>query len=739
MEEKQEFEIHIKPSFKKYYSDTSSFGIYAVDLQKDSPNEDKVKDIDDFNREITLVGSMPELENGKLYIATVNLKKHPKFGLQYEAKTVYQKPFTTREEQVSFIGAILTQSQLQKITEAYPTENIIDLIKEDKFDVSLVKGIGEKTYEKIKQKIADNEKYQKAIIQLTGKFSVPYNAVKRLSDKYGSPDTLLQKINKNPYLLTEVDGFGFKRVDEIALSMGVEKTSPNRINSCIEYVLNEQANNGHCWVKKTKAISDAIKLLNVKIADVQKILGQNTEEKEFVVDEEKIYMDKYFHYESEIKRHIVRLLEAKVDYTVDKVEDIIKEVEEKQGFEFTEEQRQAIYFAIKYNIVIVNGKAGTGKTSVIKGIVEVLKKVEGLEYATCALSGKASQRIQESTGLDSYTMHRLLGYNPRSGWAYDENEPLGHDVIILDEASMVNSQLFFYLIRAIKDGAKLIITGDTAQLEPIGVGNVLVNLLDSNKVPKVELTIVHRQAQKSGILSCANMVREGEKFLSNSDFNNKRLGELKDLYVYPYQSNEQVLKTTLHIAKKYDGNIMDFQVLAPMKNRGSLSTKNLNAEMQKIFNQDPSNVDKRRKIEKKDVALLEDDKVIINGNNYDKGVFNGTMGIIEYIDTATKDGEVVIDFDEVGRITFTKEEMNQIDLGYAITIHKSQGSQWKFVVMAIDYASFVLLNRQSTYTGMTRAKEALFMIVELKALQHSINTDKSSERNTFLIDLLTSA
>jgi ATP-dependent exoDNAse (exonuclease V) alpha subunit len=176
-----------------------------------------------------------------------------------------------------------------------------------------------------------------------------------------------------------------------------------------------------------------------------------------------------------------------------------------------------------------------------------------------------------------------------------------------------------------------------------------------------------------------------------------------------------------------------------MKNRGELSTQNLNNEMQKIFNADPSNVDKRRKIERKNVTFLEDDKVIINGNNYDKGVFNGTMGIIEFIDTAVQNGEIVINFDGVGRITFTKEEMNKIDLGYAITIHKSQGSQWKYVVMAIDYSSYVLLNRQSTYTGMTRAKENLFLVTELKALQYSIDTDKSSDRNTFLIDFLRSA
>jgi RecD/TraA family predicted helicase len=745
MQEKQEIEIHIKASYKKFYSDSSNFGIYVASVNSDSPNQDLVKDIDEMFRDINIVGSMPELEIGKLYIAKVTEKSHPQYGLQYEIKSIYQKPFTTREEQIMFISALLTPKQIESITNAYPTENLIELIKDSKMDLDLVKGIGEKTFDKIREKILNNEKYQLAIVELTGKFDIPYNAVKRLSDKYGSPDLLLQKVNKNPYILTEVDGFGFKRVDEIALAMGIDKKSKNRIKSCIEYVLNEQANNGHCWVKRTKVVSDAIKLLNIKISDVQEVINDVEKTDTYCSDDkDRMYLVEYLVAELEIYRHINRLLDEKVEYKINNIEGIIQEVETRQGFKFTEEQLTAINYAVEHNIVVVNGKAGTGKTSVIQGIVEVLKRVESeqpLEYATCALSGKASQRIQESTGLDSYTIHRILGYNPNLGWVNNEDNPMGYDIIILDEASMVNSTLFHYLIRAIKSGAKFIITGDTAQLEPIGVGNILVDILASDIVPSVELTIVHRQAQKSGILSSANMVRDGIKFLNKDDFGTARLGELKDLYTYSYQSKEKVLNTVLKIAKQFKdkGDIMDFQILAPMKNRGELSTQNLNNEMQKIFNADPSNVDKRRKIERKNVTFLEDDKVIINGNNYDKGVFNGTMGIIEFIDTAVQNGEIVINFDGVGRITFTKEEMNKIDLGYAITIHKSQGSQWKYVVMAIDYSSYVLLNRQSTYTGMTRAKENLFLVTELKALQYSIDTDKSSDRNTFLIDFLRSA
>jgi exodeoxyribonuclease V alpha subunit len=736
-------EIVLVPKKRMYYSEASSFGIYAVDIE-DTNNWDAIE-VNSFG-DVTIKGNMPELVLGKMYIATVTPKKDAKYGMGYEVKTIYSKPVTTIEEQRQFLLAILTEKQVESVFQAYPNENVIELIKNDKFDHRLAYGIGEVTLQKIKEKILLNEKYQQAIIKLTGEFGIPYNAVKKLSDHYGSPDLLVQKIEENPYILTEVDGYGFKRVDELAMKMGVSKTSPHRINSCIEYVLEEQANNGHCWVKLTKAINDAISFLNIKISDIEEVIMKKNNPK-FTIENDIIYLNKYYKYESGIKYNILRLLDAKFKHTITDVEKKIKEIEAKQGFEFTDEQREAIYLAVNHNVVIVNGKAGTGKTSVIKGIVEVLKSVEilesteGLEYATCALSGKASQRIQESTGLDSYTIHRLLGYNVALGWVYNENNKLPKDIIILDEASMVNSQLFYYLVRAIKDGAKLIITGDTAQLEPIGVGNVLVDLISSGVVPNVELTIVHRQAQKSGILSCANMVRDGKKFLSNNDLGQMRLGELQDLYTYAYNDKDKVYKAVIKIAKQYKGDLLDFQIIVPMKSRGQLSTKNLNVELQKIFNQDPKDVDAKRKIERRNVTFLEDDKVIINGNNYDKGVFNGTIGIIKYIDSTYTEngnvvGEIVIDFEGIGDIRFTKEEMSQLDLAYAITCHKSQGSQWRYVVFALDYASYILLTRQLTYTAMTRAREALFMPVELKALQYSIETDRSSKRNTFLYEML---
>lgn len=747
----ESIEVVVRVLKKRFYSEGNSFGIFEVYLTDDKINHENSKLMSTnpkVGQMFIITGNMPVLETDRKYSAFLEEKNHPKFGLQYETKIIYEKLMSNREDQMVFLKTVLTPSQADTLLNAYKdTEiDIIELIKSDNIDLKLLHGIGAVKIENIKNKIIENEKYQKSIVELSRKYDLSYNVIVSLTNKYGSPELLLEKIEENPYILSELDGFGFKRVDEIALSMGVDKDSVERIESCIKYVLKEASSNeGHIWVKTNKVISEAIKLTGLRIAKIQEALKDITKEKYSNINMvgDRLFLLKNFMCEYEIHNNVKRLLDEtpKVSFNFD-FDKAVSMVENSQGFEFTEEQKVAIMKGIENNVIVINGKAGSGKTSVIKGVIEVLKmhheslmkenaSILELEYATCALSGKASQRIQESTGLKSATIHRLLGYNPRIGWMYDESNHMPYDVIVLDEASMVNSHLFLYLIRAVKSGAKLIITGDTAQLEPIGEGNVLVDLLKTKSIPSVELTIVHRQAQKSGILSNANKVRDGINFFKGQPVKFSKIGELKDLYMYPNKERENVLKRVLDIASKYSEDIMDFQILTPMKTKGELSTQNVNNKLQLIFNKDPEDVDELNKIVRKHSTLLEGDKVIINGNNYDKNVFNGTMGIIEYINSQGS-GEIIVDFEGIGRISFNKNDMSNIELGYAITIHKSQGSQWKYVVLAFDYSSYVLLNRQSAYTGMTRAILYLFFVFEIKALDYAIRTDNSSDRNTLL-------
>lgn len=731
-------DVVIKAEKQFFYSSESDFGIFACVIARETKDSEKIV-INNFGN-FTVKGSMPILEPGKQYKAKVIPKDDKKFGLGYEVVSIYEEVPTTKEAQKKFLSALLTEKQVDEIFNAYPDTDVINLIEEGKFDHSIVKGLGDKTFEKVKDKVLKNLEYREAIIQLSEEYGISFNMIKRMSDSYGSPTLLIQKIKEDPYILSyDVDGIGFKKADAIALRHGIEKDSPKRISACILFILDEQANSGHTWVSRNKLSAKVAEELGLRmkmVTDFIKDVPTNAQiNKKVYIDDKRVALEKNRKAEESVASHIKRLLEIEDNYIIPDIQARVDEAERNQGFDFTDEQREAIELAIKKNVIVINGKAGTGKTSVLKGVLNVLMGQEGLTYITCALSGKASQRIQESTGLDSSTMHRALAYNPKmGGFQHNEYEPMPYDIIVLDEASMVNSYLMSKLVCAVKDGAKLIILGDTAQLEPIGVGNCLLDLIKSGEVPRVELTIVHRQAQKSGILSVANGVREGKQFTKSNDFSKRKLGELKDLMFYPYKDAETVYQSVLQIAKGYassGGSILDFQVIVPMKTRGDLSTFNINQALQDIFN--PSTEDKQSIVRGK-IEFREGDKVIQNGNNYDVNVFNGTIGIIEFIDIVKK--IMVINFEGVGRVEYKSDELSQIDHAYALTVHRTQGSQWKNVVVAFDYSSYVLLSRQLVYTALTRAIKVCFLPVQLSALIHAIKTDKSSERNTFLVDML---
>jgi len=347
-------------------------------------------------------------------------------------------------------------------------------------------------------------------------------------------------------------------------------------------------------------------------------------------------------------------------------------------------------------------------------------------YATCAISGKAAQRIEESTGLRSSTIHRLLGYNPAQGWTYDNNNPLEEDIVALDEGSFLDSYLAHKLIRAIKPGSKLIIIGDTGQLTAIGAGSVLEDLINSKVVPVISLTQVHRQAEKSGILSIANKVREGKQIISKEDYKTHVFGELQDLYVMPYSQKESVYNKLIAICSQYKEDILDFQVIVPMKTRGVLCVNNLNKELQEIFNNNYKN-----KIYYGKKEFRSRDKVIQKGNNYEKGIFNGTIGVIDYIDEKNK--VVAIKFTgHNDSIYFNYDELEDIQLAYAITGHSYQGSQSKYTVIALDYSAFLLLSRQWIYTALSRAEKSCILICELDALRYAIQNNQQNKRNTFL-------
>jgi exodeoxyribonuclease V alpha subunit len=682
---------------------------------------------------LTLNGILPKLEIGTTYKATLKEKAHPKHGVGYEVLNIFQELPRSIDEQRAYLSTLLTELQVKNIYNVYEGKDVIQLMKDNEFDYNLVSGLGEHTYNIIRTKVLSNLELQEALVALT-KYGLTYSIVSKLVKKYGSASLVVQRIEDNPYVLTEVDGIGFLKCDDYALSMGMEKDSPKRITACINYVLSEESDkNGHSWVSRESLLKKSTELLGIDLSYVESLLNSYNGKLLYIKDDKVARMNLY-NYEKWIHEAVKKLLSSKPE-PIDNLNERIEFAEKKQGFKFTDEQRDAIVKSVENNIIVITGKAGTGKTTILKGVVEVLKGSGKFKnYFACALSGKASQRIAESTGLNASTIHRLLGSKEEGqGFFYDYENSLPHGVVILDEASMANSYIFHSLNSAIDEGSKFVILGDVEQLEPIGAGNVLKDLIDSGAIPVAFLTQVHRQAQKSGILSIANQVREGIQFADSNDYEDKVLGELKDLHFKPYRRAESVKKAILKACRQYlkapDFDLMNFQVIVPMKNRGEIATKKLNVELQKIFNPEIKPVLSRNGFDFK-----QGDKVIQNGNNYDVNVFNGTLGIVENVDTIKK--EITINFVGTGNVTYSQEDMNQIDLAYALTVHKVQGSQFDNVVIGIDYSSYMLLGRQLIYTALTRASKLCILAVELEALTHAIRTNKSSKRNTFLKDLL---
>lgn len=734
LEDREIVEVELSPIANFFTKD--DFRIYEV-----LPSEEALKKMyPNKYGKYTIKGDMPELDASKKYMATLEAVED-NYGKGYNVKLIYEKELETQEEMRDFLSTILTEKQATAILDAYPYTEIIDLAKEGKLDHNKIKGVGEATIDKVINKIVEGEKFKKSIIHLTVKYGIPYKSIKKLSEEYKSPELLIKAIDENPYVLLKVNGFGFKRVDAIALKSGIDPKSAIRMKAGIVYVLNEKANEGHTYTRTLDVLRSMLKELMLKKNDVLPYLSVGDYD-EYQVSKNNIYLKKYYNFEKEISENIARILEGESVVQVNE-EDFAKRVEEVekiQGFNFVEEQLEAIRKSIKHNVLVVNGKAGTGKTSVIKGISKVLNANGDYSYNACALSGKASLRIEESTGLNASTIHRMLGYSPNGDWIYTKFNPMESDIVIVDESSMVNSELFYRIVTAIPTGAKLIIVGDVGQLESIGAGAVLNDLITSELIPTAELNNVHRQALESGSLSTANHIRDNGslgKVGANLVEGLNKIGKNQDLWLFNSPLEKDMVRTAVSICKKYKGDIMDFQIITPLKKKGNVSVAKMNSIAQKLFNKSPDDVPESEKaIRKNGTVIMEGDKVIVNsGNLPEKNVYNGSMGILEVLDLNNPNKKlrgVTINFENIGNVFLTKDEFSTVELGYAISTHKSQGSEWDFVLLMINGNSSMLHSSEMLYTAMTRVKKHLFLISDKKTLYSCASKSKGRKRKTFL-------
>lgn len=748
--------LNVTVDHKRFYNADSMFGVYGFTA---NTNGDKIKYKDVFGK-FVVSGSTPELKVGESYDIEIVPSYHPKYGKGYQFVAVKPKRPKTPEEQREYIKLMLTPTQYEEIVKVYPNEPILDLMEKDEFDYTKIKGIKESTYQKIKQKLFENLEIQEALVELKD-LKITLEAMKKLIDHFGSAEIVVKKVKENIYELCNVPMFGFKKVDEYALNRGDSPTNRNRITAGIKYVLQKDAEKGHSWMKRKDLEKELVKLLNIEIDYITDTLNELEQEdsSKLYFDGERVALYTNYFYENKIKEKLISLLNQPCNTMDENIDKTIEEIEEKGGFKYTDEQKEAIKKAVNNNVLILNGKAGTGKSFTIKGILEVLK---GYSYMTCALSGKAAQ-ILANNGLEAKTIHRMLGVDHNGKFVHNEENKLPYNIVILDEASMVNNHLVYSILIALKDDAKFIMAGDSGQLPSIGTGAVFDDLLKADILPRQELTIVQRQAQKSGILSTANKIRSGEHINDNEDYETKIFGELRDMVLIPVDSETDIKNMVLDISKrKTKEDLKDFQVITGRVDAGDLSVKNLNIELQKLFNTYENEWEEksRPKITRGGYTYKEGDKIIQNGNNYDAKiynefsdifddeektteVFNGTMGEIVKIeldnDKTRQEHKVYIKFEDIDDLViYNTSDLQQISLAYAISTHKSQGSTIKHVLFVFDYASYMLLSREFVYTGITRASEGCILIADNRALRHAISKTTGGSRRTFLKELLLS-
>ena len=430
------------------------------------------------------------------------------------------------------------------------------------------------------------------------------------------------------------------------------------------------------------------------------------------------------------------------------METITENVEEKQGFMFTDEQRAAIKLSLDNHVMALTGGAGVGKTSTANGICSLYS---GYNILACALSGKASVRITEATGLPASTIHRALGYQ-NGEFMFNKENKLAVDIVLIDEATMINGTLFLSLLEAIPTGAKVIIMGDVQQLTPIGNCQVFADILDSNVLPVVKLSKPHRQALRSGIIPTSIKIANQQQIFDGNYTGNAIIGELEDMELdISGKGNDESISDKIikhfqvELEKFHD--IMEVQICVPMRLRGELSCYNLNSKIQSIYNPKLSNCNEieifleKKNDEAKKYIIRAGDKVINTKNNYkcinSEGektpVFNGNMGIVKEIE---KNGMCTIDFIGIGEVIFTKSDCKNLELGYACTVHKLQGSGFCSTIVGLDNSSYIMNNSELLYTAITRAKKYCVLIANNYAVVKSIQTKEVKTKQTFLKDML---
>ena len=733
------------PVTERFYSEDSSYGVFVFHTKDDIPKYDDVPE-NTFDSDLyakntkmsVLAGNMQQLYLGVEYEVTATLEYNAKYkSYQYKPKIVTATKPKSEQQQKCFLKSVVSEKQAETLLEHYP--NIVqDIVAgNDNVDVSILKGIGDKTYAKIKEKVLDNYVISDILVLLQP-LGVTFSKIKKLISNEPNPSLLKEKLINNPYIMLEIKGFGFKTVDQLALKLNPEiKVSSKRTYAFINYFFSDMGNNqGHTWTTVDSlecAIRDNI---NECMETFHKIIDSEREiEKVLHFEGDKVGLLRYYENEKSIF-DILNSLQSYKSLKVSKkdIDDGILQSEKDQGFPLTEEQKELVIKSMNHNVVVITGSAGTGKTSVSRAILNVYKKAN-YSISCCALSAMAAQRIIEATGFQASTIHRLLGYNS-TGFIYNYENPLDCDVLFVDECSMINAYIFYSVVCAVKEGKKIVLCGDNKQLPPIGYGNVFNDLLHkSEEFTVLRLTKVLRQAEDSGILMDANKIRKGNYPIGQPELKIIN-GKLKDMIYMFRDTREGMTRIAINTYMKsiQEDGMDNVAIIVPRRKNCENSTDEIN---KKIVDLVCNKMEKSVRFGNK--TFYVGSKVTQMDNNYDKNVFNGEIGYITKIEEVTDENEknvyITVKYsmnNETKYVVYQRKELDQIDFAYALTVHKTQGQSIKTVIIIIDMTHYTLLDTCLLYTAITRAKKRCLLLSEPKAFKMCMENNKSKTRNTWL-------
>ncbi len=718
-------------------------------IYKNETNGYTIATFDMESAETTIVGYLPFVQKGDSIKVIGKFVVHPDYGDQFKVETFEKIMPETLDALEKYLSNGIVKgvgpATAKKIIKKFGTETV-EVLKGDPDRLTEIKGITKKKAEEINESFIENwELWQ--IVGFLEKFGIGPQSANTIYKKLGANTITI--VENDPYVLSELGvRVDFSQIDKMALDLGVERNNLKRVDAGIRHGLNLATYNGHSCVLEANLIAFVTKLLRVSEDDVlngikdlrakEQIKIEQREEiatfngKTELCVQEWIYLIEYYKTEENIARRILSLEEADNIKRISNFKKELEKVEETSSIELSEKQVEAVEMVNDNNVSIITGGPGTGKTTIIKTIIDIYKR-RGKKVVLCAPTGRAAKRMTEATGNEASTLHRLL----EIGKVFDDKPnpdldvtPIDADVVIIDEVSMVDIFLMNYVLKGLFKGTKLVLVGDTDQLPSVGPGTVLKDLIDSKRIPCIRLNKIFRQALQSNIIVNSHKVNEGINFLEDDESEKLSKNIKNDFIFIEEKSSTSIINKILEMYN------LDEQIITPSK-KGDLGTKNLNKLIQEKFNPEST-----LKNEKKfgDIIFREGDKIMQTKNNYDimwrrkseinSGIFNGEMGVIEKIDDES--GEVKIRFDDDKVAFYSYQDLDQIEHSFAITVHKSQGSEFQTVIMPIYQVSPMLLTRNLLYTGMTRAKDKLIMIGNPFTINFMINNEKIKQRNSGL-------